>query len=516
MRLFISYARVDKPYCVQIAETLDAHEIWYDQRLYAGQQWWDEIKRRLDWCEGFVYLLSPDSVASEYCQKEFLMALKAKRAIFPVVIHEDTPIPDEIRHIHYADLSNGLTPAAVKTLLNSIHVAELSQREHEYPAQPSVTRHEIVEELEQTTNLTTVIERVAEAMEAGNFDAAVYVLNQALASNEQSRFIDLGYLREEAENALERQTYEREAEREYRPIAELAKRRATRRAGCRAFQEFRQDYPYYDPDQLARYCESAEAMPSSLSQFTLSLLEWCEVPGGMLSLPVVNAPNSNHNGHGNHVEQHEMEYIEKFYMSKYPITNAQFQRFLDAPDGYTNMQWWEYAPDAYQWRKEIEGPTPSRFHGDDRPRENVTWYEAMAFCKWLSARTNMTITLPTDKQWQRAARGNDNRLYPWGNTFNVSLANTAESKIRKTTPVTNYLNATSPFGICDLAGNIWEWCLHTGTRDPKNREGEGVRAIFGGSFISDARRAQTTFHFNLNPEYCFATIGFRVIAEALY
>ena len=74
MRLFISYARVDKPYCVQIAETLDIHSTWFDQRLYAGQHWWREILRRLDWCEGFIYLLSPDSIASEYCQKEYKIA----------------------------------------------------------------------------------------------------------------------------------------------------------------------------------------------------------------------------------------------------------------------------------------------------------------------------------------------------------------------------------------------------------------------------------------------------------
>ncbi len=61
MRLFLSYARVDKPYAIQVVNMLDIHEIWYDQRLYAGQDWWREILRRLDWCDGFIYLLSPDS-----------------------------------------------------------------------------------------------------------------------------------------------------------------------------------------------------------------------------------------------------------------------------------------------------------------------------------------------------------------------------------------------------------------------------------------------------------------------
>ena len=60
MRLFISYARVDKPYCQQIVDILDVHNVWYDHRLYAGQNWWDEILRQLALCEGVVYLISPE------------------------------------------------------------------------------------------------------------------------------------------------------------------------------------------------------------------------------------------------------------------------------------------------------------------------------------------------------------------------------------------------------------------------------------------------------------------------
>ena len=83
MRLFVSYARVDKPSCIQVVDTLDVHETWYDQRLYAGQDWWKEILRRLDWCEGFIYLLSPDSVNSEVCRKEYELAKSLGTPHFP-------------------------------------------------------------------------------------------------------------------------------------------------------------------------------------------------------------------------------------------------------------------------------------------------------------------------------------------------------------------------------------------------------------------------------------------------
>ena len=128
MRLFVSYARVDKPLCTQIAEMLDIHEVWYDQRLYAGQHWWKEIIRRLNWCEGFIYLLSPESVSSEYCRKEFEIAQEQGKHIFPVLIHESTVIPEELRELQYADVSNGLTYEAVKTLLNAVAIAERTNK----------------------------------------------------------------------------------------------------------------------------------------------------------------------------------------------------------------------------------------------------------------------------------------------------------------------------------------------------------------------------------------------------
>jgi formylglycine-generating enzyme required for sulfatase activity len=125
MRLFVSYARVDKPFCKQVVLTLaDAHEVWYDQRLHAGDEWWEEIKKRLRWCDAVLYLLSPESVASEYCQKELEIARSLGKIIIPVLIQARTPIPIELQNIHYADLSEGLNVDTVGSLLNAILMAE--------------------------------------------------------------------------------------------------------------------------------------------------------------------------------------------------------------------------------------------------------------------------------------------------------------------------------------------------------------------------------------------------------
>jgi len=154
-----------------------------------------------------------------------------------------------------------------------------------------------------------------------------------------------------------------------------------------------------------------------------------------------------------------------------------------------------------------------RFGGADRPRENVCWYEAMAFCNWLGNRINKMVTLPTRHQWRRAAQGDSANLYPWGNEFEKNNCNTRESRIRMTTLVMRYMNGASPFGVYDMAGNIWEWCLDIANEysqaDPL--KSNAPRTVMGGSYKTSHQRAQSSFHFHLDPDYHYGTIGFRVI-----
>jgi formylglycine-generating enzyme required for sulfatase activity len=524
MRLFVSYARVDKPYCIQIVDTLDVHEIWYDQRLYAGQQWWKEILRRLDWCEGFVYLLSPDSTASDYCRKEFELAQSLGRHIFPVMIQDNTPVPTVLKEVQYADLSKGLTPEAVKILLNSIYIAERQKQSQAQGVSVSVITSDDVKPPQ--INPATVISAAASAMEKGQFDHAVFLLKQAKANGFTSRFIKIDAILAEAETALDRQAYLREAEREYKQIAELVHMKRTRNLGCEAFRAFNKDYPDYDPDCLGQTCgdtpaptaysATTERIEVSLTPtltpaptpppavFSLPLLEWCEIPAGIVSVEEIN-PNGQPN--------RKPYFVDMFGVSKYPVTNAQYECFLQDPMGYANLAWWQFSSHAHAWRMNNPQPKPSRFKGDERPRETVNWYDALAFCNWLSARTSMTITLPTQAQWQRAARGDDNRLFPWGDNFDPNRCNARESEIKMTTLVMRYPNGISPYGVYDMTGNVWEWCLnaksdHDNHIDITSNE---ERAVHGGSFVSVHQRSQISFHYHLNPQTYYASIGFRVV-----
>ncbi len=519
MRLFLSYARVDKPYAIQVVNMLDAHEIWYDQRLYAGQDWWKEILQRLDWCEGFIYLLSPDSVASEYCRKEYELAKMLRRPIFPINVREHTLIPDtmdDLQELHYVDLSNGIDPDAVKMLLNSIYRAERQQLSVRALSVTSIPNNQIAQE---PASSSTVIRLAAAAMENGRYDQAVLLLKQAKANGYKSSYIDIEAILKEAEAALDRQTMQVGVEREYRQIVELVKVNATRELGLEAFKAFHLDFPTHDPDNMARYLSQTElaalTMPivtngkdqTAYPSFVLPLLEWCGIPTGTVDVCYTVANGS---------QQRKTVNVPTFSISKYPVTNAQYQAFIDDDDGYKNTDWWEFSPDALASRLKHPDATASRFKGPERPREMVSWYDARAYCNWLSARLSKTIALPTAAQWQRAFQGDEKRLYPWGNKFEAERCNSAESGVKMTTIVTRYPRGTSGFEVYDRAGNVWEWCLdgNPNTDLSLMSAAQEKRVVRGGSFMSSHQRALVDFHYDLNPESYHASIGFRLVQNA--
>ena len=193
---------------------------------------------------------------------------------------------------------------------------------------------------------------------------------------------------------------------------------------------------------------------------------------------------------------------ETYWMAKYPVTNAQFAKFIEA-GGYNTERWWT----KEGWQKRAEGwhydsgwkpsGTPwtqprywnsSKWTGAEQPVVGMSWYEAVAFCLWLSEMTGETIMLPTEAQWQYAAQGDDGRTYPWGNDWDCKRCNNSvkpcDSNV--TTPVTQYEGkGDSPFGVVDMAGNVWEWCLIDANDKINDINSNATKRVLrGGSWLS--------------------------------
>lgn len=210
-----------------------------------------------------------------------------------------------------------------------------------------------------------------------------------------------------------------------------------------------------------------------------------------------------------------------FRLARYPITYAQFQCFVEAPD-FAKGRWWAgMPPDASELGEQ-------QFLYANHPRENVSWYQAIAFCRWLTARLHTgelqagplngevrqwEIALPREYEWETAARYPDGRDYPWGLDFDVEKANTDESKIGGTTAVGIYPAGRQPeLELYDLSGDVWEWCRnkYNNPDDDRVDAGGDWRALRGGSWYNERRFARAAYRLARHPDLCFSNYGFRV------
>jgi formylglycine-generating enzyme required for sulfatase activity len=224
-------------------------------------------------------------------------------------------------------------------------------------------------------------------------------------------------------------------------------------------------------------------------------------------------------------------FLSAYQIGAYPLTNMEFSRFVEA-GGYQERRWWTEAG----WQ-EKEKPTyedgpwtkprwwdDSRFNKPNQPVVGVSWYEAVAYCRWLSAETGQSYRLPTEAEWEKAARGNDGRTYPWGNNFDPSHlnANEGEQAVRATSPVGIYPTGASPFGLFDGVGNVWEWCAtEAGKAYPYDvQEDEwtesylnrtNVRVLRGGSWDDSVNLTRCARRDWVSPSGWISSFGFRIV-----
>jgi len=228
-------------------------------------------------------------------------------------------------------------------------------------------------------------------------------------------------------------------------------------------------------------------------------IAWVEVPGGAFIY-----------------QKGETRELPTFWIGRYPVTNAQYQTFVE-DGGYEDAGWWDdlvrREPEASHW------PQPNR------PRTNVDWYEAVAFTRWFNARLGLdqgSIRLPTELEWEKTARGEQGREYPWGDWFRSGFANVDEKErkqgdwyLKQTTAVGLYPHGRSPYGVEDLAGAVWEWCLNKyDDLDAVAADTSGAaRALRGGSWVNLPDDARAGSRLRDHPDYRVVNGGFRLCSS---
>jgi toxoflavin biosynthesis protein ToxD len=205
--------------------------------------------------------------------------------------------------------------------------------------------------------------------------------------------------------------------------------------------------------------------------------------------------------------QHRV-YVAAFSIGIVTVTNLEYHRFV-WETGHRTPRYWV----SFQYP---EGQ-------DDQPVVEVSLEDAKAYCAWLGKETNKPYRLPTEAEWEKAARGLDTRIYPWGQDFDPWRCNTLESGKRSTTAVGTYSpSGDSPYGVRDMAGNVWEWTTSLQMPYPyKTEDGredqaaEGLRVIRGGAWYYSRKLARCSSREGVKPTYVSASVGFRLALTLL-
>ena len=235
-------------------------------------------------------------------------------------------------------------------------------------------------------------------------------------------------------------------------------------------------------------------------------LEMVYIRGGKF---VMGSPAGE--GYDSEKPQHEVT-VQPFFIGKFQVTQAQWKAVANLPKIKRDLK-----------------PDPSNFKGDDRPVEQVAWYDAVEFCDRLSRQTNKQYRLPSEAEWEYACRAGTTTPFHFGETITTDLANyngnytygnASKGKYRgQTTPVGSF--SPNAFGLYDMHGNVWEWCADTwhenysgaptdGSAWVNNNNENQPQVLRGGSWFNLPVNCRSADRYRYNPAIDNLNIGFRV------
>jgi len=235
-------------------------------------------------------------------------------------------------------------------------------------------------------------------------------------------------------------------------------------------------------------------------------VELIRIPAGEFLMG--SDPEKDKEAYSSEQPQH-IVYLPEFCISKYPVTNAQYAAFVQSTGHKVPEHWND------------EGiPSGKEKH----PVRYISWDDAVAFCEWLNRETGKDFQLPSEAEWEKAARGTDGRIYPWGDEPPTADLCNFDDNVGNTTPVGRYSpEGDSPYGCVDMASNVWEWTRslyddYTYPYDPEDgREdvrARGMRVLRGSSFEDMQDIVRCASRGGHAPYVCFGTSGFRVMVPS--
>lgn len=510
MKFFISYSRSMKQDVHEVIRLLRAsgHEVWWDGDIPTIEDWWATILKNIEWCEIFIFMISEKAVASEYCMAELRYGIARNRPVLPFILDDHTrySIPTEFGRRQWF-VHNGDVARMLAQIIQDSQKLDLSKHKDTYaprPPEPNTGAGTLTKQFQQAVSLA----------ENGHLEEAI------------KRFRNVASLHPDEWGEACQQWVQRL--QLYMDIADLADHKATLKRAHVKWEAYLKQYDAdFDPinvvEKLAQHITelpSVVVITSSKPDVKTILpapFDWIEIPAGNVTL-VENYDDKSYFGEKG---ESKVFSVPAFAIAKYPVTTAQFAKFI-AAKGYEQQKWWTEAGWQQKEAEKWTGPHLGAWVSSDlHPIVGVSWYEAIAFCLWLRHETGDAIMLPTEQQWQRAAQalpdgGDSGFTYTWGNVWDCQRCNNRVGLCNSdaTSPVTAYSGKTkgdSPCGVVDMTGNVREWCktaYYTGSDDII---GTDVRVLRGGSWdINNSDELRTDYRDKNRPHGRSVNRGFRL------
>ncbi len=222
-------------------------------------------------------------------------------------------------------------------------------------------------------------------------------------------------------------------------------------------------------------------------------------------------PHKDTGAYDNERPQHSLR-LPDYSLARTPVTNAQYLAFVLSTGRRAPGHW----------------PRGKPRHGQgDHPVVGVSWHDARAYCRWLAQVTGKPYGLPSEAEWEKGARGTAGLIFPWGDEWDAARCNARQGDRGNTSPVGAYPKGESPYGLLDMAGNVWEWTRSLWGEDwekpdfkypydpADGREDESAgdhvsRVVRGGAFVNGPRLVRCAARGNVNPHLETKYMGFRV------
>ena len=452
--IFISYSHKDTAYAHALAESLHGmgFEVWIDERLDYGSQWPQELQKQLDSCSAFILIMSPRSYASEWVQSELQRAKRKLKPVFPLLLEGDEPWLS-VESTQYYDVRGGVSPdAKFYTALKNVMSTTPAARTLKKPKESRARLTDKSSGLRMGIIIGTI-----GILLLAFIGYAAYLTRSASGNTADSTL--------PGEQPTSGEPVSEDTTSQTIPLSQIAN---------------------VDNHEMALIPASEFTMGGNAADERVDCLEnfesECQLSWFIVVEPV-----------------HQVD-LDAFYIDVYEVTNALYevcedQGVCDPPQSLSSNNRLDY----------YGNPQFGNY-----PVINVDWNQARTYCEWRGAR------LPTEAEWEKAARGTDGRMYPWGEGLDESLANFHWS-IGDTTEVGSYENGKSPYGLYDMAGNVWEWVNsldmpypYSATDGRESLAAAGHRIMRGGGWGADGDiSVSTSYRLTREPTHTNIDIGFR-------